>query len=271
MSPTPESPDKSEKEFAPPYEEEYEELSREDVTKATLRHNTVDMTYSTRGGKTKTVRCTQATEPYGDTSDLPDGCVTFFDYTTGGDSYTFNIDSLRLISCNTRGQNRTVATADDFQHFRKVIYPDPAPVKGAVEEGVEVTIYYRSPRTDRMQTVTIIAESVESSAFRITGEEVDGDRRIEALTRGEREITKTLNGGSLGKVARVEFPKGHTFTLEIENMTRDEAEDAAERIKPLIEAKYNKYNRRHGDITATIIHEGQVKYNTDPDQGGGVE
>lgn len=272
MSRATDSPDDSDTEFAPPYEEEYEELSREDVTKSTLKHNTVDMTYATRGGNTKTVRCVQPTEPYDDRdSDLPDGCITFFDPRTG-DSYAFEIDALRLISRNTQGQNRTVATADDFQHFRKVVYPDPAPVEGAVEEGVEATIYYRSPKSDRMQTVMITVESVEGDhPYRISGSEVGGDRRIEALTIDEREATTGWNGISLGKVARVEFPKGHRFTVDLEGLTNEQAEDAAERIESLIEAKYNKYNRGQEDIVATVTHEGQTNYDTDPDQAGGDE
>lgn len=275
MSPTANSESESKpKEFADPYEESYEELSPDEVTKSILQYATVDMTYKTHRGNTKTVRSIKASEPY-DGSDLTDadGCVTFYD-SGNGDSYAFHVETQRLISRNKQSQNRTVATAEDFQQFRKVDYPDPAPVKGGIEEGVDATIYYRSPLSDRMQTVTIAVDSIEGGVayYRIVGYEVNGDRRIEALTSYDRELRKVPSGTSLGKVARVEFPKGHQFTIELEGMTTDQVEDAPERIKNLVESKYNKYSRQNEAITATVTHDGQTTYNTEinrsDEQGG---
>jgi len=256
------------KQFAEPYTEQYEEISADEITKSTFEYATVDITYETHSGNTKTVRASQATEPY-DGSDLPDGCVSFYDLKSG-DEYAFQLSETRLISRNKGSQNRTVATAEDVTQFNRVVYPDSVPVVGGVEEDVEATIYYRSKITGTIQTMRIVVERVEGEiAYRISGTEVNGDRRIEAYTSNEREMRKTRSDTSLGKVARVEFPKGHQFTVQLEGLTTKLAEDAPGRLKALIENEYNRYRRDNEKISVSVTHEGQTSYDSTLTTTGG--
>lgn len=241
----------TDKRFAAPYKEEYEVIDPEEITKWMLQKKTVDMTYATHSG-TKTVRCSFATTP-SEWNDIPDGCVSFQAPET---KYYYHIEEQQLISVNRTGHNRTVASGDDFCRFELVQYPERAPVKGAVEDDVEATIYYRSPRSDKMQSVTITVDSRENHAVLITGDEVGGDRRIEALTRYERTLKKGWKGDKLGKVARVEFPKGHRFTVEVEGLKNsDTGRDTEDRISRVVKAKL-----RGEDLSVSVSHDGQLEW-----------
>ena len=242
------------KEFAPEYREEFEEIDPDNITEVTLAHRTVDITYFTRK-RTKTVRCVGA---IGQTSynDVPDGFYSFFDSGTGK-KYAYNPDEKRLISMNDE-LNRTIAEGDDFHKFEEVTFPNSAVVKGAIGTDVEATVYYRSPRSEEMQSVTLAVSFMDGEAARISGEEVGTGRRLEAETRRERDIVSKHGTEEmyLGKVARVEFPRGHQFTVEIEGLSDTKAEKKGEeRIVKKVKKAF-----RNASVDISVTHNGRLEW-----------
>jgi hypothetical protein len=242
------------KEFAPEYAEKTEEIDPEEITATVLKHHTTDFTYFTRKG-TKTVRCVSGQTPanYNETAE---GFISFYD---DGTEYAYNPEEQRLITINRNGENRTIAQADDFYKFENVQYPERAPVEVAVDTDVEATIYYRSPQSDRMQTVTIEVSLLEGnlSAPEISGKEVGTGRRIKAQTRWEREIVSKhgTTERPLGKVARVEFPKGHAFTVQVEGLGDETADRAPDQIANKVQSAF-----RSKGVSVNVSHDGRLDW-----------
>lgn len=77
-------------------------------------------------------------------------------------------------------------------------------------------------------------------------------RRIEALTRWERDIESRHT--TLGKVARVEFPRGHRFTVAIEGISDDRAEQGIETLE-----RYARKAFKYGD-SVEVEHDGPMEW-----------
>lgn len=242
---------KREKDFASEYREETEELDPENITSVTLEHHTVDIHYHTRKG-TKTVRCRSATGPTS-YNDIQEGSYSFY---FEGRNYTYNPEDKRLISVGSE-QDTIVAEGDEIYKTELVNFPTRAVVEGAIDSEAEATIYYRSPHSDEMQSVTVEVSYMEGQAAEINGKEVGTGRRIRARTRWERDIVSKhgTSERTLGKVTRVEFPKGHRFTVEVEGIDEGKAGERGEdRI-----AKYVKKAFRHSD-SVEVTHEGELEW-----------
>lgn len=242
---------KREKDFASEYREETEELDPENISSVTLEHHTVDIHYHTRKG-TKTVRCRGASGP-ASYNDIPDG---FYSFWVEGKKYAYNPEEKRLITVGSE-QDTTVAEGDDIYKIELVSFPNRAVVEGGIDDEVEATIYYRSPRSEEMQSVTVKVSYLEGQAAEITGKEVGTGRRIRARTRWERDIVSKhgTSERTLGKVTRVEFPKGHRFTVEIEGIDESKAgEQGEDRI-----AKRVKKAFRHSD-SIEVTYEGGLEW-----------
>lgn len=241
------------KSFAAPYREDSEEVDPEKIGLTTLEYHTLDMTYRTTRG-TKTVRSINATGQ-ASYNDIPEGFASFYH---DGRKYAYNPEEQRLITVNRNGQNKTVATAEDFVRFESVSYPEQAVVKGAVDDGVEATVYYRSPVSDRMQSVTIEVDWMEGQAHEINGTEVGSGRRIKAYRGYERDIVSQhgTTERHLGKVARIEFPRGHQFTVTVEGLKDSLGGEAGEeRISKYV----NKAFRRNG-VRVDVEHDGRAEW-----------
>jgi len=184
-------------------------------------------------------------------NDIPGG---FYSFHHDGTKYAYNPTEKRLITIGDE-QHTTVAEGNDFYKFEKVDFPTRAVIKGAIEKDVQATIYYRSPRSDKMQLVTVNVQFMEGQAAQITGKEVGSGRRIEALTRWERDIVSKhgTNERTLGKVTRVEFPRGHQFTVEVEGIGESKAgETGEERIRKHVSKAF-----RHSD-SVNVTHDGTL-------------
>lgn len=240
------------KEFAPEYREETEVIPPEKVSEVQLQHHTTDITYRTRKG-TRTVRARGATTP-SEYNEVPEGFLAFWD---DGRRYAYNPAEMELITCARGGQHNTLATGDDLVRFEDVGFPGRVPIRGAVTDGVEATVYYRSNRSDKMQTVTVDVSMIEGQhrPYRFDGKRDDG-KRVEVVTVDERTVTVKHYGKTgeltLGRVARVEFPRGQRFTVDVEGITDERAEAAAERIKKYASSKIT------GADTVTVSHEGRM-------------
>lgn len=232
------------KEFAGEYRETYEDVDLDHLRGSTMKYNAYDITYLTHSGK-KTVRSIQAHESIAQRESL-DGFAVFW---ADGKKYGFHLEEKRLITVNKK-QNHTVATRDDIVSVKKVNYPSPAPRKGSVETGVEATIYYRSPRSDKMQQVTVQVDSLEGHAVEVTGNEVGTTRRITALSKYERDIKSNVRGKerALGKVARIEFPRGHRFRVDVEGLSTNQLEGIEDQMKRALQSKLNN----HVEIDVTL-------------------
>lgn len=240
------------KSFAPPYSETTEGIDPDTLSAERMRYNAFDFTYETHSG-TRTVRSVRATSA--DRADyIPEGATKFW---YEGRQYAFFPGECRMMSVGRDKQNVTVATADELVAVEEVTFPSPAPVEGGVSEGAEATIYYRSPQSDSMQSVTIEAEFIEGEGGRITGSDVGSDRQIEVLTRWERTITSRQGGKeqSLGRTARVEFPRGRKFVVEVEGMMTDQSEKVKQRIRDNVRGRPGLEN-----ITVDVCDVGGLKW-----------
>lgn len=239
------------KEYASKYRENSEERDPQSITPTTLKLHTLDITYTTPHG-TKTVRSTNAI-PKASYNDIPDG---FHSFHYDGQKYAYNPEKTQLISINTN-QNHTLATKDDIQRIEKIDFPTAVPVKGNIDTDVDATVYYRSPRSDTMQSVTITVQHMEGIADVIYGADNTGERQIEATTRWERDIKSRhrTEKRTLGKVTRVEFPRGHQFTVDLEGMDNATAENHAE--EQIEKALRNVF--QHTD-SVTVTHDGELNW-----------
>lgn len=238
------------REFAPEYHEKTAVLGFEDVSASTLRYRAVDFTYETRTNTLRTIRCVGGAAA-AEHNDVPVGFVGFWHDNT---KYAYSPGERELITVNRDGENRLVADERSIRRIEEVTYPDTAPVVGAVDTEVTATIYYRTKRSDSMQQVDVVVDSLESGAGKISGDTTDGERRIKALTRWERDITSYSGGReqTLGKVARVEFPKGHRFTLDVEGLTDDKADRVREAIERAVGGTFR------GDEEVAVRHDGRI-------------
>jgi hypothetical protein len=236
------------------YREKTETVDPEDVSEVTLRHHTVDITYRPRSGyRQKTVRSRAATGPAKYNS-VPEG---FYGFWNDGQHLAYNPEERRLVSLEGDSP-QTLAAGEEIHRIERVQFPQRPPVTGAVQEDVEAEVFYWSDRSENLCSVTIEVERVEENTnnpWRIRGQDVaDDDRRIEAMVRDERDITaKTWasNEVHLGKVARVEFPLGHRYVVDIRDLPDDKASSAIENIQ-------RRLTKRRGYNNVAVSHDGRI-------------
>lgn len=243
--------------YADPYEEEFEEVDPDDTSVGSFRHWTYDIVYrSSHSDVPQTVRAVNATEPIDSRADqYPDGCVTFHD---DGEEYAYIPDERRLLSVGHDQQNVTLAAGDDILRIEQVQYPPGAPLIGAEQTDVVATVHHRSDRTGSLTSFDMEVDREESSFWRLTGHRVSDDARVDVKTRKERDVivkhygrTGTLH---LGKTARVEFPLGHSYSVDIHGLPDDKAGEYVERIEEAIESSY-----RYDEIEADVTHDGRIE------------
>jgi len=221
--------------FAPEYREDRESINPGDVTysrhgglgvypdvhPAPSQRTALEFEYSTAHGNTKTVRAIQATAAFDRDRGLPDDtdAYTFYD---GSDGFAVT-DTMSLFR---RGDDHTYRrVADDVDVF-VVALPDPAPVTGAVQDNVSVTVHYRSSQSGNMKTIRLDDVSVDWDGNRVRGHHARRDRTVEVEAVHERSVvSKSFRGGDreVGKCARIDFPAGHSFTVDAYNVPDDDA------------------------------------------------
>lgn len=236
------------------YRTKTEDVEPGEVSDVLLQHHTVDITYRSRvNNRHQTIRSHGAIGPT-EYNDVPEGYMGFWD---DGTHYAYGYGDVRLVSLEADSP-RTLAEGDEIIQIERVQFPQRAPVEGAVQKDVTATVYYWSPRSDALQSVEINVTRLEESErnpWRIVGKDVtDSDRRIEAAVRYEREITARGFGGpevTLGRTARIEFPEGHRFTVDIGGLKDDRTDSAVESIK-------SRLTKRRGYNDVTVTHEGRI-------------
>ena len=116
-----------------------------------------------------------------------------------------------------------------------------------------------------MKEITLQEVAVDWNGDRVRGYHARRDRTVEAEAVFERSATtKGKRDTEIGKVARIEFPEGHTFTVDIRGLTDDDAAhmwgsggedlDAADVVR---EAVAEKFQRRDVD-GVDVTHDGRI-------------
>jgi len=244
--------------YADPYEESYETIDG-DLSTGALRHWTYDISYYSRfSGDPNTVRATNATPPMDSRADkYPDDCVTFY---YDDNQYAFVPGDRRLVSVGNDQNNVTLAEGDEVFSIKRVDYPPGAPLIGAEQTGVVATVYYYSARTGDLTSMEMYVDREESDFWRLTGHRVDDDTTVEVITRSSRDVTARHYGSTgtitLGKTARVEFPQGHSYTVDVHGLPDDKAEKYVEHITTAVNGVY-----KYDEVDAKVTHEGRIEDN----------
>lgn len=218
------------KEYANEYYEETEDISLHAVTGTTFGRP-LDITYTTHNG-TKTIRSVSAHSSLNFSDDL----YVFYDEEK---KYGFDIDSKKLYSVDQSRDTplRTIADQTDIVAITRVKFPTRAPVVGAIQTDVQATIYYRSPRSNKMQSIEIKVSHNENDV-KFEGKCTESGDWVEALCIHEREISKKHPKQHLGRVTRVEFPRGHRFTIDVEGISDERVTNIKEAIESSIKDEY---------------------------------
>lgn len=254
------TPDRSRdgRRFAKHYREETTDHSPADVSASMFATETVvDFTYVTLQGSRRTIRAVNPTGP-ASYNDVPEG---FFGFWVGGSRYAYNPDDQRIITISRDGQTRTVAESDQVRSITEIEYPTRAVVVGAIQEDVTVQVFYRSNQSGRIKSMEVEVEHIEGkyAIGELTGHSVDLDARVEVRTKWEREIkTKGRRGRTLGRVVRVEFPRGHRFVVDVHGLKERDLEHAPERIRSAISRRLNTR-----EIDAVVSHDGPIPHDAD--------
>jgi hypothetical protein len=252
MQPTTKQPGRRNSEYADPYEESSERVDHSSLSAEHMGYHTYDITYPTPSG-TKTVRVRSATQTTRiDT--VPDHYAYFWD---DGRRLAYSPTDHRLVSLERDGVPMTLAQGDGIDRIEKVTYPPGAPVCGAIQTGVDATVYYRSARTGTMQEMEMHVRREEAEGWRLTGKRLSDGSRVEVHTRGERDtnVRHYPAWQTLGKTARVEMPRGCQYTVDVENLPVEKGDDYADRIKSAIEGI-----SRHDSVDVTVTNDGELSW-----------
>jgi len=246
-------------EVATRYEESKTEIDPSELSIGIFTENAVEITYRTTGENQKTVRCDNPILPT-PTNDVPQGCVEFHytDEKYVEYHYRYDVTNQRLLAVGSY-RVQTIGYPDDILSIKLVEYPEPAPINGTVQTGVGATIYYHSPRTERIQELSLFVQTVSGEGEMVKGELEDG-RNVVAHTTGERDILKDTEQGKkrIGKVAGIVFPLGHGYTVRIEGLTDRQATERVERqIQTQIESALSG-GYTDADIEVEVEHSGRL-------------
>ena len=236
------------KEFAAEYYEQTKEINLSEITATTLR-DPIDFTYKTYNG-TKTVRSISAHSSL----HFSDELYVFHDNDT---KYGFNIESKTLYSVDQSRETpiHTIASPDDILTVERISFPTRVPVVGAIQKNVPATIYYRSPRSDQMQSVEIEVSHNENDIL-FEGESTQNGDWVRALCIQERTIQKEHPQRHLGRVTRVEFPRGQAFTVKIEDISDDNIAEIEDRLESTIKGTYPIPS----DANISVSHDRQIQW-----------
>jgi len=261
-------------EYAKPYREHREPIDRDDVTytrfggltvssdarAVSTRRTALEFEYTTSHGNTKTVRSIQGTRATDRDRDrgLPDDRSS---YTFHDDDQGFAVtDNMNLYRYGDDHTYRKVA--EDVDVFM-VELPDPAPVTGAVQDDVSVTVHYRSNRSGNMKTIRLDDVSVDWEGDRVRGYHARRDRTVEVEAVFERSVvSKSYRGGDreVGKCARIDFPPGHSFTVDAYGLADDAVDEfphntvqsTADAIQDVVA------ERLPDDVDVDVAHDGRI-------------
>lgn len=237
--------------FAKRYREEETEVSPNEVSQRRFKKEiAIDISYETSQGTVRTVRARTPSSPtsYDDVSE------EFLIFWHDGERYAYNPEKRILKSINSGGRDVTLAEGDSIRSLTEIQYPTRAVVVGAVQDGITARVFYRSNQSDQIKTMDVeIAESAgRLSAGEITG--MAGGRRVRMLTQWEREIeTVGSQSHSLGRVVRVEFPRGHRYTINVHGLEDSQAELTEDRIKRAVAKSVGT-----SDVEVEVEHNGRM-------------
>lgn len=213
----------------------------------------IDFEYVTRRGSTKTVRCLQGTSTGDyDHKNLPEG-HTVATFWHDGEKHAYDVDTGTLYKA---GGDRytTIAEAEDVTPHA-VGLPDVAPVEGAISEGVSVRVWYRSTRSGSMKEMRLDDVRVDWEGDRVNGYHARRDRRVEVEACFERKATtKGKRETVIGRVARIEFPRGHRFDVAVEGLSDEGVDD----VRDLIDDAVSK--RLNDDFDVDVTHTGDYDW-----------
>ena len=253
--------------FAPKYRENRESITRDDVTYSrfggltvssdaravSTRKTALEFEYATSHGNTKTVRALQATSATDNDRDrgLPDDreSYTFYD----GEQGFAVTDNMNLYRYGDDHTYRRVA--EDVDVFM-VELPDPAPVTGAVQDGVSVTVHYRSNRSGNLKSIRLDDVSADWEGDRVRGYHARRDRTVEVEAVYERSVTsKSHRGGDreIGKCARIDFPAGQSFRVDAYGVADDERAGVADLIEQEVDSVLSS-----DDVDVTVEELGRI-------------
>lgn len=234
---------------APEYEEEYEDVTAP-VNDDTVRSNVYRITYETHMGTERTVRAQYMSSLRLDR--VPDGMYRFEDPSSERE-YLYDPEEVNLYTVRDDGPN---LVSEDPQ-FEKVIFPESAPIYGAVQDDVVATVYYWSPLSDELQSVEVEVGSTYDSPHNVSGEIVETGQHVDFRMTHDREI-KTFDR-VLGRVAAVEFPEGHSFTVNVKGLSDEKAEEyykdkpSTQVIEETLAAKFDS------ELDIEVEHNGRIE------------
>jgi hypothetical protein len=231
----------------------------DDLTAGTLlRADALEVRYQTHRGTLKTVRGTSPCEP---------GTMEDHDETLGvvfresGEKWAYNPETRTLKSVNYGGEDRTLADGDHVLSVTTVDFPRRVPVQGAPQENVTATVWYRSDQSENLVRMNVEVDRFEGSGkdVRVSGEDPRRDRRVEFYTGFDRRVeSRGRQTRRLGRVVRVEFPKGHRFTVDFENLPDDRAEKIRDQLERKAQSLANGHSRgTNVQVEVSVDHEGR--------------
>jgi hypothetical protein len=247
------------KEYADPYEEEVEEMDLDDLVGGMIRHITVDLTYRTNKATRKTVRMIGASEPADSTAERfgieDDGWLDFYD---GDDHLAYHPEDRVLKSLQRDGPSATLARDGRIIKAERVQYPENAVIDGARQDGVEATVYYRSSRSEGITSMDVeVTDDYDRDAM-IRARRLSDGQRIEIRPRYDRKIEKRYPDQYLGRVCRIEYPRGHRFTVDVEGLADDRVDESTiESIESALSGKGSPF--QYDDATVSVSHDGRLE------------
>lgn len=255
------TPDRSSdgRRFAESYREDITDRDPDEVSHSLFTGSTIlDLTYLTRANNERTLRVMTAMSP-GKYDDYPEGFLAFHH---GNTRYAYNPEQRVLMTANRDAENRVVAKGDQIRTISEVRFPTAAVVVGKPQKDVEAKVFYRSNRSGRIKTMQVEVDFMEGrhSPGSFAGHSIGLDTRVDLLTRWERTIETTgKRGRTLGRVVRVEFPRGHRFVVDVHGIENDAAERVRSQIRHKIDGLY-----RDSTIKARVEHEGPIPNDAEP-------
>jgi len=213
----------------------------------------IEFEYTTSHGNTKVVRSLQATKASEhDTECFPDDAdlegVSAFTFYDGGDGYAYTDDG-RLWSY---GADHTYRCVGDVDAVYRVDLPEAAPITGAIQGDVDVTVHYRSTRSGNMKQMRLEDVSIDWEGDRVRGYHARRDRTVEVEAVFERSVTtKGTREVEVGKVARIDFPAGHRYTVDAYNVPDDDAGRVHAAVEEAVRMVEDDYD-------ADVTHDGRI-------------
>lgn len=259
------------KAIAEPYEESVTEYDPSDLDEQTFMNaEVIEIDYVTQRGTIKTVRGDQPRDP--GTLEPDDFELPVFGH--GDEKWAYDAEEIILMTADRdRDEQAILAEEDEIREIRWIEYPSNVPVKGAPQTDVEAVIYFESKRSGNIKSKTVEVSSMDeayggpvrhgtsSNKLLIHGKNKADGRRIEASSAWDRTI-KTIGRQDVevGKVVRVEFPFGHEFTVQIQNLREEKREEAEKKLEEYAQEIANRYSENTGEHPVDVEHERPLEW-----------